>query len=301
MVNKCGAVNCRGNYDKEAKCRLFTLPPDTLEQQRMKDGLMPFHLVKTLSSIPKNIVFVKDTGNLAIHLKEKERKHDQLIPRPSLTSLNRAFHRSPKPAPRKTNKEDRQLAIFKKKDEIKDFTRFHPESALKQKYKNLIISREENQLICVFMKSDCSESDVTVIVDCKKTLTCDLTLTAFKQGIRVPLGKILNPNNGLNSNSQFLEAVHRAVNFQPDCDSLTLKVLNILRPHLSSPDSECCKSNKNTSKLEFLTHQLELIVHKHYSVDDYCFAIESYPHCNYDILSFCGRLARIQVCRGAQV
>ena len=92
MVNKCGAVNCRGNYDKEAKCRLFTLPPDTLEQQRMKDGLMPFHLVKTLSSIPKNIVFVKDTGNLAIHLKEKERKHDQLIPRPSLTSLNRAFH-----------------------------------------------------------------------------------------------------------------------------------------------------------------------------------------------------------------
>ena len=77
------------------------------------------------------------------------------------------------------------------------------------------------------MNVDFSESEVSIIVANKKTLTCVLTLIAFKSGIKVLLGKILHPNNGMNSNNQFLEAVHIAVNFEHHCDSVTRKVVNI--------------------------------------------------------------------------
>ena len=34
MPNKCGIVNCRGNYDPFSKCRVFKLPSDDPERQK---------------------------------------------------------------------------------------------------------------------------------------------------------------------------------------------------------------------------------------------------------------------------
>ena len=43
MVNKCGVVNCRGNYDAENKVRLFRLPqlPDEEKQKHWIAALPP--------------------------------------------------------------------------------------------------------------------------------------------------------------------------------------------------------------------------------------------------------------------
>ncbi|KAF2348008.1 hypothetical protein FHG87_021236 [Trinorchestia longiramus] len=37
-------------------------------------------------------------------------------------------------------------------------------------------------------------------------------------------------------------------------------------------------------KLVFLTRQLELLLQKQFSMNDYCFALQSYPKCNYEQL-----------------
>ena len=67
--------------------------------------------------------------------------------------------------------------------------------------------------MCLFMQSDFSESNLTIIFHNKSTLCSPLTFPAFKNGVSVPLGRILSPNNGLSSYSQFLEAVHSARNY----------------------------------------------------------------------------------------
>ena len=50
--------------------------------------------------------------------------------------------------------------------------------------------------MCLFMQSDFSESNLINIVD-KSTLCSPLTFSAFKNGVSVPLGRILSPNNGV--------------------------------------------------------------------------------------------------------
>ena len=39
MVNTCGVVNCRGNYDDASKIQMVRLPVDEVEQQRWKDAI----------------------------------------------------------------------------------------------------------------------------------------------------------------------------------------------------------------------------------------------------------------------
>lgn len=278
MVNKCGVVNCKGNYNKANKCRLFKLPADSLERQRWIEAIPPReHFVIN----PETYRICERhwrEGYAAKGIGTKARPVDP----PTEFDVLKSCLPTPKPPPRTTNAEDRQLAFWRENDTIKDFSSFRPETELRKKYTNVIINRTNDRLVCVFMNDDFSESEVSIIVENKKTLTCVLTLIAFKSGIRVPLGKILHPNNGMNSNSQFLEAVHIAVNFDPHCDSVTRKVVDILRSH--SSESDCCRDNKNAQKLSFLTHQLQLLIEKQYSVNDYCFAIESFPHCNYELL-----------------
>ena len=41
MPNKCGVMNCGGNYTKLNKCRVFRLPKDALERQKWFDRLQP--------------------------------------------------------------------------------------------------------------------------------------------------------------------------------------------------------------------------------------------------------------------
>ena len=44
------------------------------------------------------------------------------------------------------------------------------------------------------------------------------------------------------------------------------------------------EDSKQTQKLQFITHQLNLLCQKRYSTQDFCFAVESFPHCSNDSL-----------------
>ena len=51
------------------------------------------------------------------------------------------------------------------------------------------------------MTENFSECILSIVVDNNPILCCPLTCNAFRKGIKVPLSKILNPNNGLRSQS----------------------------------------------------------------------------------------------------
>ena len=130
------------------------------------------------------------------------------------------------------------------------------------------------------MQSDFSESNLINIVHNKSTLCSPLTFSTFKNGVSVPLGRILSPNNGLSSYSQFLEAVHSARNYCIPVDVAVRKVASSLQ-HIVE-QSEIDKNKMK--KLKFLSRQLQLTSDKSFSVADYCFAMESYPQCSYSQL-----------------
>ena len=62
-------------------------------------------------------------------------------------------------------------------------------------------------------------------------------------------------------------------------DDVIEKVVMILQ----AKDYELLDADKK-KKLKFITRQLQLLCHKTFSTADYCFAIESFPNCNYDQL-----------------
>ena len=99
--------------------------------------------------------------------------------------------------------------------------------------------------MCIFMSKDFQVSHLSVIVYNESTLCSPLTLSAFKNGIRVPLGKILNPNNGLNCYSQFFEAVHVAYNYNLPVDDVVNEVVLILQAqHSELDDIKMAKESK---------------------------------------------------------
>ncbi|KAF2355956.1 hypothetical protein FHG87_013285 [Trinorchestia longiramus] len=46
--------------------------------------------------------------------------------------------------------------------------------------------------------------------------------------------------------------------------------------------TSACVDTEKEKKLVFLTCQLELLSQKQFSMNDYCFALQSYPKCNYE-------------------
>ena len=175
------------------------------------------------------------------------------------------------------------MIILFKKDKITSFTDFLPDNKLTKKYKyyNIVLSRtDEIFILCIYFNKDYSGSSATIIVHNKCTLTSPLILTAFKDGVKVSLSKILNPNNGLNSYSQFFAAVNSAVNFDISFESSISQAVNILEKSqsLNSLDSTKCK------KLNFITRQLQLLLKKDFLTADYCLALELFPRCTYEHL-----------------
>ena len=118
-----------------------------------------------------------------------------------------------------------------------------------------------------------------MIVYNKSTLCYPLTFFVTKNGMRIPLGKILNPNNGLNFYSQFFKAVHVAYDYNLQVEGVVNKVVLILQAKISELDD-----TKMTKKWKFITQQLQLLTEKTFSVVDYCFAIESFSKCDYEQL-----------------
>lgn len=274
MTNKCGVVKCKGNYNKANKCRVFKLPKDQKNQQKWIDSLPPR---KNFVIKPSSFYICEKHWPSDTPMKKLPGGSSRPISPPSIFNVPSSCLPTSKPKPRTAKKEDRQLNYFLQKDKLTSLSAFSPEKDLNKKYDNLIISRDDNKLVCVFMRQDYQESELTIIVENKATLCSPLTLTAFKDGIRVPLSKILRPNNGLSSYSMFFDAVHAAKIFiVPVIDSITAVISKLENVEM--------EDNKQAQKMQFLIHQLKLHCDKHYSTQDYCFAVESYPHCSYEAL-----------------
>ena len=143
--------------------------------------------------------------------------------------------------------------------------------------KNLIISRLETKLLCLFMTENFSECILSIVVDNNPTLCCPLICNAFKKDIKVPLSKILNPNNGLRSYSQFNEAVSFAINYDISSAEVIDNAVNLLQDLLVS-----CEDTQEGKKLPFLTRQLKFKFHKTIFMNDYCFTLELNPKCYYE-------------------
>ncbi|KAF2349416.1 hypothetical protein FHG87_019828 [Trinorchestia longiramus] len=128
------------------------------------------------------------------------------------------------------------------------------------------------------MTDNFSECSLSVIVENKPTLCSPLTLSAFENGISVPLFKILHPNNGLRLYTQFDDTVRLAMNYDIPIDKTIQNVVTLLQAHISA----CIDTDEK--KFVFLIRQLELLSQKQFSMNDYCFALQLYPKCNYEQL-----------------
>ncbi|KAF2356080.1 hypothetical protein FHG87_013159 [Trinorchestia longiramus] len=123
MPNKCGVVNCRGNYNKENRRRTVSL--------------VDIDMGPTWGPCGWPITAHGPTW----------------APRgPHLTSLLGIFNvsasclPSPKLTPRPAKPENQQLRYFLQKDKITSSDDFKPERNLQKQYKNLIISRSKERL-----------------------------------------------------------------------------------------------------------------------------------------------------------
>ena len=79
------------------------------------------------------------------------------------------------------------------------------------------------------MTENFSECILSIVVDSNPNLCCPLTWNALKKGIKIPLSKILNPNNGLRSYSQFNEAVHLAIKYDIPSAEVIDNAVNLLQ------------------------------------------------------------------------
>lgn len=274
MPNKCGVVNCKGNYNAANKCRVFKIPKNEEDRQ------------KWLAVLPPRENFVVDPDRFFVC--EKHWPADFPTVRlpggitrpaapPSIFHVPASCLPSPKAPPRPPKKEDAQLQYFLKKDKITCLVDFSPDKQLYKDYNNILISKTSERFVCAFMSPGFEESKVTVIVENKQTLCSPLVLAAYKNGVSVPLGRILNPNSGLASYSQFFAAVHYAHMYEIPLNDTLQKVVVVLQ----AQEVEDCKKAK---KLDFLTSHLKLLAEKQFFMKDFCFAVESFPHCSYDIL-----------------
>ncbi|KAF2346856.1 hypothetical protein FHG87_022388 [Trinorchestia longiramus] len=62
-------------------------------------------------------------------------------------------------------------------------------------------------------------------------------------------------------------------------DKTIQNVVTLRQAHTSA-----CVDTEKVKKLVFLTHQLELLLQKQFSMNDYCFPLQSYPKCKYEQL-----------------
>ena len=184
---------------------------------------------------------------------------------------------TPRP-PRRTAKQvDEQLEIFLARDRIKSFNDFVPDKKIQKDHGNVVITRSSDKCAFLFMSSDFRECELTVLVENKSTLCSFIVCFAYKNGIRVPLGTILNPNNGLGSCSQFDAVVHTCLSYKIPLDEALKKAVTVLQAQETA-------DKKKAKKLDFITNNLKLLANKNFTVNDYCFAVGSFPHCSYEML-----------------
>ncbi|KAF2353369.1 Zinc finger C2CH-type [Trinorchestia longiramus] len=275
MPNKCGVENCRGNYNKENRRRVFRRPKEQFERQKWLD-VIPSRENFVVNPDKSFICEIHWGADLPL-IKLCGGSMRPGIPR-SIFNVPVSCLPSPKPAPRPVKVEDQQMRYFLRMDKITSSDAFKPERNLQKQCKNLIISRSNERLVCLFMIDNFSECSLSVIVENKPTLCYPLTLSACKNGISVPLFKTLHPNIGLRSYTQFDETVRLAMNFEIPFDK-TIQSVTLLQAYTS-----VCVDAEKEKKLVFLTRHLEILSRKQFPMNEYCFALQSYPKCNYEQL-----------------
>lgn len=278
MPNKCGVFNCNGNYNDENKCRIFKLPKDDNERK------------KWINVIPPRADININSDKFHIcerHWPESEKQNFKIMPGghskpttvPSVFDVPPSCLPTPKYKPRtQTNVEDAQLRYFLEQDRIKSFKEFSPENDLQRKYRYVFFERNDLELKCLFLSESFKELLFVATISNTSTLTSPLTLTIQKSGATVPLGKLLNPNNGLNSNSQFFDCIHFAVSYEVPYQTELLNLAEKLDDCILK-----CKDEKVSNRLLFLKRQLQLNSYQHggFTTADYCQALELYPRSNY--------------------
>ncbi|KAL8597399.1 hypothetical protein ACOMHN_022308 [Nucella lapillus] len=185
MVNKCGVVNCKGNYNDINKCRVFKIPKNEEERKKWLNVLPP----RENFSIDPDKFFVCEKHWPADHETVKIPGGTRPANPPSIFDVPASCLPTPKPSPRRSIQEDRQLEYFLKKDKIPSMEHFHPEKELKEKYVNVVITRSADRFVCVFMAEGFSDCKLTVVVENKQTMCSTLVLYAYKSGVKVPFGK----------------------------------------------------------------------------------------------------------------
>ena len=275
MPNKCGIVNCRGNYDDATKCRVFKLPKDDPERQKWLAVIPPrkdldIHQSKSFFVCEKH--WPEDRP-----MKKLPGGTTRPAVAPSIFDVPASCLPTSRPSPRPAKQVDRQLQFFMDKDKIKSFSDFVPDKEIHKKYDNVVISRSSDRCAFLFMSSDFHECKMTVIVENKSTLCSSLVCYAYKNSVRVPLGKFLNPNNGLSSYSQFDAVLHNCLNYK-------IPLGEVLRKIVTELQAQETEDKKKAKKLDFITNNLKLLADKHFTVKDYCFAVESFPRCTYESL-----------------
>ena len=195
-----------------------------LMKKNKNNGLLHYLLVKILWSTRKSSGFVRDIGQLMLPWKHVQGVTNAHLILPAFLMSPHHVFQLPNHNLVQLKTKTRTWIFFFQKDKITDFKRFNPDKQLikicKEKGKNLIITRPTDKFVCLFMSSDFSECEGSIVVHNKSTLCSPLIVEAFQKGIRVStLSQILHPNNGLSTYSQFFEVVYRVENFVPTAKS----------------------------------------------------------------------------------
>ena len=134
-------------------------------------------------------------------------------PAPSIFDVPASCLPTPRPPRRPAKQVDKQLEIFLARDRIKSFNDFVPDKKFKRTMTMSWLPDHPTSVL--FFSCHLNFVNVNWLCLLKTNQHCVLPLCfAYKNGIRVPLGTILNPNNGLSSYSQFDTVVHTCLSYK---------------------------------------------------------------------------------------
>ena len=122
MPNKCGIINCRGNYDDATRCRVFKLPKNGAERTKWLAVIPPCRDLD-ISQAKSFFVCEKHWPDNPPMKKLRGGSTRPAIP-PCIFDVLASCLPTPRPPPRPAKQEDRQLEIFMERDRIKSFSDF---------------------------------------------------------------------------------------------------------------------------------------------------------------------------------
>ena len=200
MPNKCGIVNCRGNYyDPLSKRRVIKFANLDPERQKWLAVIPPRKDFDVANA--KSFFICKNHWLQNLPIKKLLGRTTRPAVAPSIFDAPASCLPNPQPSLRPAEQVDKQLKIFMARDRIKSFSDFVADKKIHKDYDNVVINRSSDRCAFLFMSSDSHEHEMTVIVKNKSTLWFPLVCFAYKSEVSVPLGTTLNPNNGLSSYS----------------------------------------------------------------------------------------------------